>query len=1324
MDIFPDVFVTLPKFSNMKKTILLLLLAIAGFTVQAQIPNGYYDNANNKTGDELKTALHNIIHDHTEIGYANVWTAFWTTDNKGNNVVWDMYSDGADYTYHYYPSNNDQCGSYDNEGDCYNREHSWCQSWFGDKSKPRCDMHHIYPTDGKVNGMRSNYPYGEVKKASWTSQNGSKLGTPKDDLGYTNSSDNKVFEPIDEYKGDIARGLFYMSVCYYNDDTGWGNSGMTNKSEILPWATTMLLRWSDNDPVSQKEIDRNNAVFEVQGNRNPFIDHPEYARMIWDAGYTPVTTYAITLASVSNGSLSASHSSAAQGSIVQLTATPAPGYTLDSWNVYKTGASSTHVTVTNNSFVMPDYPVTVSATFKTDNTYYTITTGSVSHGNISASHTSAKSGTTITLNNTPETGYSLYSWYVYKTGDMSTVVHQGTTGSFTMPAYNVTVTATFAQGSGSNGDYVKVTSAPSDWSGTYLIVYESDSKAFDGSLTTLDVANNTIPVTITGENTIASSDATNAAKFTIATMTSGYSIQAASGKYIGNASNSNSLTSSDSPMLNTLSYSSNCVNIVSAGGAYLRYNSSDQRFRYYKSGTYSSQQPIQLYKKTSGSSSTPSHTIHFMKNDGTSTTTSQTVNEFEATALQANTFTRTGFVFNGWNTAANGSGTYYADGATVTLLDDLTLYAQWDQLYDITLASVEHGSITASPTSATEGTTITLTATPASGYELGHWTVTDASDNEIEVIENQFEMPVGGAIVSATFVYVGPPFEQKFYLVTSTDQLVEGRTYLIVNTDASKALGTTQNDNNRSAASITISNNTIASIGTDVCMLTLGKENEKWTFFDASYSTNGGYLYAASSSKNYLRTQATNDANGQWTISITSAGVATITAQGTNTHNLLQYNSGATLFSCYSSAQQNVSLFIRSEDFEHPSNETIAQIFSFDKHVIKSGATLTVTGTATCNEASQLIIEDGGQLAHHNDGVKATFKKNIAAYISDSDGWYTIASPFTSFTPSQVATDSYDLYAYDEDGNNEEWINYKLLQNDFPIGLTSGYLYAHNPNTTLRMTGILNNGDYTETVNLSYASNHESIKGYNLLGNPTAHDITINKSASVADGYYYLNNDDTWAYETSNNVPAGRGFLVKANASGQTVTLNPSAKRGEGETIASLLEIDVDGEQAYVKLTEGVSMPLLDFKGRHSNVYLSQEGKNYIMLVRDDADAIALCYQPSPGKHTLSVKTENADLDYLHLIDHLTGNDIDLLANSNYTFESSAKNYSARFQLTFSPKANDDIYGDSFVDGKTVIIDMTGRVVATDRNAKLAPGIYLLRTVNGNEVKTKKIFIN
>ena len=265
----------------MKRFLLSLLVVLWTASAFAQVPSNYYDAAEGLTGDALKVALHNIIKGHTTTSYTNLWNAFWSTDNKGDGVVWDMYSDIPGGTPPYtYQMGTDQCGSggcNKVEGTCYNREHSWPQSWFNEQTTPRTDLHHIFPTDCWVNHERSSYPYGEVHSGT-TFQNGSKLGASKTP-GYS----GKVFEPIDEYKGDFARAYFYMSVRYYTEDTVWKSSDMTDKSVIKPWAMTMLLRWHKLDPVSQKEIDRNNVIYnDYQHNRNPFIDHPEYADMIWD----------------------------------------------------------------------------------------------------------------------------------------------------------------------------------------------------------------------------------------------------------------------------------------------------------------------------------------------------------------------------------------------------------------------------------------------------------------------------------------------------------------------------------------------------------------------------------------------------------------------------------------------------------------------------------------------------------------------------------------------------------------------------------------------------------------------------------------------------------------------------------------------------------------------------------------------------------------------------------------------------------------------------------------------------------------------------------
>jgi len=250
--------------------------------VSAQIPPGYYDPAAGLNGQALQSALHNIIKNHNTVSYSSLFTYFESTDKTSDNTVWDMYSDvpGGIPPYVYMYNSGDECGNYNGEGDCYNREHSWPKSWFGGEVMPMySDLFHLYPTDGYVNNKRDNYPYGEVGQVQWSSQNGSKLGVctwP----GYSGT----VFEPIDAYKGDFARSYFYMSVRYYTEDSGWPGSPMTTGSQLKTWALDMMVQWNDQDPVSQKETDRNNAVYLIQENRNPFIDHPEYVESVWGEG--------------------------------------------------------------------------------------------------------------------------------------------------------------------------------------------------------------------------------------------------------------------------------------------------------------------------------------------------------------------------------------------------------------------------------------------------------------------------------------------------------------------------------------------------------------------------------------------------------------------------------------------------------------------------------------------------------------------------------------------------------------------------------------------------------------------------------------------------------------------------------------------------------------------------------------------------------------------------------------------------------------------------------------------------------------------------------
>jgi endonuclease I len=271
----------------MNKLISIILLGTLSFGAAAQAPAGYYIDTAGLTGYALKTRLHQIIKiGHNDQGYSSLWNGYQQTDRdyfyENDGTLLDIYSENPNDNdpYNYVVTNNsDHCGNYNSEADCFNREHTIPQSLFNEAAPMKNDIQFVLPTDGYVNGKRNNFPYGKVNSPSWTSLNGSKLG-PNATGTYTGT----VFEPIDEFKGDIARILFYFATRYQDKIPNFSQGdildGTTTRS-LQQWQVDLLLEWHNQDPVSDKEISRNNAAFTYQGNRNPFIDHPQWVNCIW-----------------------------------------------------------------------------------------------------------------------------------------------------------------------------------------------------------------------------------------------------------------------------------------------------------------------------------------------------------------------------------------------------------------------------------------------------------------------------------------------------------------------------------------------------------------------------------------------------------------------------------------------------------------------------------------------------------------------------------------------------------------------------------------------------------------------------------------------------------------------------------------------------------------------------------------------------------------------------------------------------------------------------------------------------------------------------------
>ncbi len=276
----------------MKNNVRIIIFFVT-IQIYAQIPANYYDSAIGLSGYALKTELKNIISNgHQSQSYDDLYIGYVTTDSdyyyENDGTVLDMYSENPTGTDPYnFTHGNNQCGNQSSEGDCYNREHLMPQSWYNSASPMVADIHHVVPTDGRVNNFRGHLPFGNVGVANWTSLNGSKRGSPAVTIpSYTGD----VFEPIDEFKGDIARIYFYMATRYQNEIASWesANNGSlatfngTSDQVFEDWLLNTLISWHTNDPVSQREIDRNNAAYNFQGNANPFINHPEWVISIWN----------------------------------------------------------------------------------------------------------------------------------------------------------------------------------------------------------------------------------------------------------------------------------------------------------------------------------------------------------------------------------------------------------------------------------------------------------------------------------------------------------------------------------------------------------------------------------------------------------------------------------------------------------------------------------------------------------------------------------------------------------------------------------------------------------------------------------------------------------------------------------------------------------------------------------------------------------------------------------------------------------------------------------------------------------------------------------
>lgn len=383
---------------------------------------------------------------------------------------------------------------------------------------------------------------------------------------------------------------------------------------------------------------------------------------------------------------------------------------------------------------------------------------------------------------------------------------------------------------------------------------------------------------------------------------------------------------------------------------------------------------------------------------------------------------------------------------------------------------------------------------------------------------------------------------------------------------------------------------------------------------------------------------------------------------------------------------------------------------------IEAGSVMTITGTLTNEgDASNLIIEDGGQLIH-NGNVTATLKKNVAGYNTRSvSGWYTIASPVANMDVNCATTGTYDFFAFNEE--NTKWLNQKVGANNitnFEQGV--GYLYANADATVIDYLGTLIGTETEVTKPLSYACENASYQGINLMGNPFSRNLVagnIEIAGTPLTTYYTVEGGNELTAKTLASTPIkpGQGFMVQTTASSQNLVFNPTSKDRSAAKVGYISIVAGNSEftdNAFVQVGGGNTLHKMTLSDNSSIVYVMNNGNDYAAATIDALEgSMPVCFKANAlGSYTITIEAIDINADYLHLIDNFTGEDINLLLEPSYSFIASNGDRAERFTLVFRSNGSEGTTNDIFAfqngsdivvngEGELQVFDVTGRMVAT-----------------------------
>lgn len=414
-----------------------------------------------------------------------------------------------------------------------------------------------------------------------------------------------------------------------------------------------------------------------------------------------------------------------------------------------------------------------------------------------------------------------------------------------------------------------------------------------------------------------------------------------------------------------------------------------------------------------------------------------------------------------------------------------------------------------------------------------------------------------------------------------------------------------------------------------------------------------------------------------------------------------------------------------------------------DRLFLTENSQFTVSGNLTNNWPSNLVIENGAQLIHNSDNVQATVKTTISGFGKEEGHWHLIASPIVGKHSTEgLISDNYDLYLYNEP--TEYWWNAKGNEGEDhsfnELNHGQGYLYASQNDINTSYVGALKPSNSAMSTELSFTESAPHLKGFNLVGNPFTCNAIVNMD------FFVMNDagDDLTLASSNRQIKPMEGVFVKATGAGQSVSFSKgNAKVTNKDTSIDLFVSQSEQPIDRVRVRFGNETGIEKFRLNEDNTMLSlrQHDNDMAVAYSDGENTLPVHFKAAKnGVYSINVEMENVDIDYLHLIDNMTGTDVDLFQTPSYTFESKTSDYASRFKLVFNANTSSDSESFAYFNGNSWIvnnegeatlqvIDMMGRTISSKAIHGMAEidlnvaGVYVLHLIRGNDVKTQKIVV-